>query len=140
MLLKVSVLITLEKFGFDIFYWKLPNIKEKKKTNFSMKNNIFPWKWPVFNDKWPFFQWKTTNFIKKSVMFQCKTTSFQSNTRCLLKIYRYLVPRFWLPRLIRYHQLLMNLYLQSRSVAVKVEVEYAQLKVHVRDPMLSTAF
>ena len=40
----MSVLITLEKFGFDIFYWKLPNIKEKKKTNFSIKNNIFSMK------------------------------------------------------------------------------------------------
>ena len=47
----MSVLITLEKFGFDIFYWKLPNIKEKKETNFSMKNNIISMKNDQFSMK-----------------------------------------------------------------------------------------
>ena len=51
----MSILITLGKFGFDIFYWKLPNIKEKKKTNFSIKNNIFSMK----NDLFSFYFWNS---------------------------------------------------------------------------------
>ena len=76
----MSVLITLGKFGFDIFYWKLPNINIKVLTihqdclsNFSMKNNHFSMNKYHFLRKTTVFQWKRGSFKRKTTIFQWKS-------------------------------------------------------------------
>ena len=88
----MSVLGKFGKIWFWYFLLNITIIKEKKTTNFSMKNNIISMKNDQFSMKNDHcFNEKQPISLKKTAMFQWKTTLFQWNTSCILKIYRNLV-------------------------------------------------